>query len=336
MGKLLAGKLNAITGATGLLGSHIAEKLRAAGERVRALVRPESDTTFLKKLGVELHTGQLADAASMTSFLSGADVVYHCAAKVSDWGPWKSFEDEAVAPMRILVEACKKVQVPRLLHVSSISAYGHPKTAPITEDTPLGQRFWLWDYYPRSKFLAEQIAWEYKSNLTVVRPSWIYGPRDRVTIPRVVSALRNRKVTMLGSGDNLLNIIFAGDVADGAILAANTPAALGQAYNLCSEGEVTQRQLLGTLTTALNLPPVKWRFPFRTAMKFAFLSECWYRLIRSPKPPTVTRRAIYLIGRPTQFTIAKARKELGWQPKVRIDEGVRVSLDWYHSQEKSA
>lgn len=332
----MSAKLNVITGATGQLGSHIAEQLRTAGEQVRALVRTGSDSSFLRAVGAEVMTADLNDPASLRAGLAGASIVYHCAAKVSDWGPWKTFEEEAVTGTRNLVEAARHCSVGRLLHVSSISVYGHPRLRPgelITEDTPLGQHFWLWDYYPRSKLLAEEIAWQFP-DVTVVRPSWIYGPRDRVTIPRVVPALQERRVPVIGSGENLLNIIYAGDVARGAILAANHPGARGQAYNLCSEGEITQRKLLDALTDTLSLPRITKHVPYGLALRFAFVKEAVARLLVQKKPPTITRRAIYLIGRSTSFSIAKARRELDWEPRVPIDEGVRQAIAWYFEKRK--
>ena len=112
----------------------------------------------------------------------------------------------------------RRANVPRLLHVSSISVYGHPKlsaSAKIVEDTPLGQGFWMWDYYPRAKLLAEQIAREFPAT-TIVRPSWLYGPRDRVTMP----ARHSGPPGEAGADHRLaatiiLNIIYAGDVAAG-------------------------------------------------------------------------------------------------------------------------
>jgi 2-alkyl-3-oxoalkanoate reductase len=329
----MPGDFNLITGARGQLGSHIAEQLRAAGMSVRALVRPGKDAAFLREIGVEIVEGDLRDAEAVRRAVAGASVVYHCAARVSDWGPWSVFEEEAVTATRNLVDACNAAKVGRLLHVSSISVYGHPKLQAgqsVTEDVLLGQGFWMWDYYPRAKLLAEQIAWEFP-RVTVIRPSWLYGPRDRVTIPRIVPALLGRRVPLLGKGDNLLNIIYAGDVAAGAILAANHAQALGQAYNLCSEGEVTQVDLLNAMTDALSLPRVTKHMPYFIAIRFAFLQEAIARLLRRAKPPTITRRAVYLVGRSTRFSIAKAAAQLGWRPHMKIQDGVWRTLEWYFS-----
>jgi nucleoside-diphosphate-sugar epimerase len=323
--------LNVVTGATGLLGSHIVEQLRTRGERVRALVRPTSDTTFLRQLGVELAVGDLTEPDSLRRALDGAAVVYHCAARVGDWGPWRVFQHEVIDATANLLDACRNVGVGRVLHVSSIIVYGHPRLGDkwFTEDEPLGQNLWLWDYYCRAKVRAEELCRQYPGELTIVRPSWIYGPRDRTTLPRVLKALDAARVAIIGGGDNLLNVIYAGDVAEGAILAANHPHAKGQAYNLSSEGEISQLDFLNLLTDSLGRPRIRRHISYRIAFWGGFLSEVIGRTIRIRRPPHLTRYAVGLIGRSTRFSIAKAREQLGWQPRVGIREGLQHTLDWY-------
>jgi nucleoside-diphosphate-sugar epimerase len=335
----LAAKLNVITGATGLLGSHIAEQLVANGERVRALVRADSDTALLQKLGVELATGDLSDPASLPKAMQGADVVYHCAARVGDWGPWPAFREGVIDATGNLLDACRATGVGRVLHVSSIIVYGHPQERAdrFTEEEPLGQHLWLWgDYYCRAKIAAEELCRSYPGPLTIVRPSWIYGPRDRTSLPRVLKALKQRRAAMVGRGHNRLNIVYAADVADGAIRAANNPAAIGRAYNLSSEGELTQREFLSLLTTALGRPPVRLRFPYRLAFAGGFFAELVARAIRMRRPPHFTRYVVALIGRSTRFSSERARKELGWEPRVPAAEGLRRTLEWYMALQKNA
>lgn len=327
-------KLNVITGASGLVGSHIAEKLVERGERVRAFVRPSSDTRFLKQLGVDFAVGDMQDVSSIRKAVSGATIVYHCAARVGDWGPWHEYETQTINGTRNLVEACKAEPVGRILHVSSVSVYGHHKNPKglLDETTPTGQNLWLWDNYARAKALAELEVRKY-SDHTIVRPSWVYGPRDRLAFPRVVKAMRIGAAPLLGTAENLLNIVYAGDVANGAILAANSPKAVGEAYNLCSNGGITQKKMADTVCDALGVPRLKKRIPLFLAYQFAFFSELFGKLIGKKDPPRVTRRAVYMLSRPIEFTPEKARRELGWVEEIGIEEGVRRSLEWLFQHE---
>jgi nucleoside-diphosphate-sugar epimerase len=330
----LTDRLNVVTGATGLLGSHIVERLHERGERIRAFVRPSSDTTFLRSLGVELAVGDLNDPSSLRPALAGADVVYHCAARVGDWGPWRLFQREVIDATAHLLDACRTVGVGRVLHVSSIIVYGHPhiRSERFTEDEPLGQNPWLWDYYCQAKVKAEELCRQYPGDLTIVRPSWIYGPRDRTTLPRVLKALDAGRVAIVGDGKNLLNVVYAADVAEGAILAANHPQAKRQAYNLSSEGEISQSDFLDLLADELSRPRIKSHVSYRFAFWGGFFSELIGRLIRLRRPPHLTRYAVALIGRSTRFSITKAREQLGWQPRVGIREGIRRTLEWYEKE----
>jgi 2-alkyl-3-oxoalkanoate reductase len=335
----VAARLNVLTGGTGLLGSHIAEQLAARGERLRALVRPGSDTAFLKSLGAELIEGSLADTDSLRRAVHTADMVYHCAAHVGDWGPWRAFKRNVIEATGNLLEACRQEKVGRVLHVSSIMVYGHPKQRGnelFTEDEPLGQHLWLWDYYARAKIAAEELCRAYPGDLTIVRPSWLYGPRDRRTLPSFAKALRAGRVRILGQGDNLINLIYAGDVADGAIRAAAAPHAIGQAYNLSSEGEMTQKQLLDLMTDFIGWPRVTRHISMRLAFWGGFLSEIIGKMIFLKRRPHITRYAVGIVGRPTLYSTAKARTQLGWEPRVKAPEGLKLSLDWFRNQPGNA
>jgi nucleoside-diphosphate-sugar epimerase len=331
-------KLNVVTGATGLLGSHIAEQLVARGERVRALVRQSSDTTFLKQLGVELVTADLQDADATRRAITGADTVVHAAARVGDYGSWQQFQEQVIDATRNVVAACRAASVGRLLHVSSVAVYGHPRPhpEPFTEEETFGQRLRIWDYYCRAKMQAEEAARHFGPGLTVVRPSWIYGPRDRNSFPRLMSALRGGWVKILGSGANRLNIVYAGDVAEGAILAANHEGARGQAYHLCSDGDITQRDFLDALTDALVMPRVSRHVPVTVAYVGGFCGEVTSRIFRWKRAPYITRYSVSLVTRPVRFSSAKAQSQLGWQPRVGPLEGMRRTLDWFRVSEGSA
>jgi nucleoside-diphosphate-sugar epimerase len=332
----VASKLNVVTGARGLLGSHLAEQLVARGERVRALVRPAGDTDFLRKLGVELAVGDLGEPRSVERAVAGADVVFHCAARVGDWGPWSRYLADTVDATRNLLEACRRAVVGRVLHVSSITVYGHPplRDGLVTEEEPLGQNLWVWDHYCRAKIRAEELCRQYDGDLTIVRPTWLYGPRDRNTFPRVIEMIEAGRAALIGGGANPINILYAADLAEGAILAANQPAARGQVYNLSNEGGITQRQLLDLLTDLLGRPRITRHIPYRVAHWTGLLLETLGRVVGSRCPP-LTRYAVSLVGRPTRFSSARARTQLGWQPRVGPEEGLRRTLEWYRHREQT-
>jgi len=327
-------KLNVVTGATGLLGSHIAEALVARGERARAIVRSPESAGFLRQLAVEVVQGDLLDPATLAHALAGADIVYHCAARVGNWGARKQFRADVVDTTRNLLAACGVARVGRLLHVSSVSAYGHPRIPAgglITEDEPLAQRLGFLDHYSQTKAEAERMVREYRGAYTIVRPSWIFGPRDRNGFPRLVQALRAGWVSIVGAGNNLLNIVYAADVADGAIRAANYLGGAGRAYNLCSEGAITQRQFFDCLTDGLGLPRIHKHASVRLAHLGGLLGEVVGRLFRWSRSPHVTRYGTGLLTRSTGYSIAKARNELGWQPTTDPEVGLRRTLEWFRS-----
>ena len=305
----MAAKLNVITGATGLLGSHVAEQLRERGDRVRAVVRRGADTTFLRGIGAELYEADLADAGSLPGAVTGADTVYHCAAKVGEWGPWRLFQRGILDATRNVLAACQCARVGRVLHVSSITVYGHPRERRRVVHRGRAARPTALDV--RRPLLPGQDR--RRGDVPGVWRAAHYRPAEldvraahRTTVPRVIRALESGRVRVVGRGDNLLNLVYAGDAAHGAILAAESPAAVGRAYNLASQGEITQQDLLDQATNLLGLPPVRRRVPFGLMFRTGFALELLYRVLRRPHPPIFTRYVVSLIGRSTRFSTARA------------------------------
>lgn len=326
--------MNLVTGATGLLGSHIAEKLRQAGEPVRVLVRKGSDTAFLESIGAELAWGDITDAASLAQAFKGVRVVYHAAAQVGDWGRWDRFVAVTIEGTRNMLNAARDAKVQRFLHISSISTYGHVNGNGLVldETAPLGAHLYTWAYYSRSKVEAEKLAWEYHNRgdivLTVVKPSWLYGPRDRASMPRLIRMIKSRKIKLLGDGTNRLNLTYAGNEAEGCILAANSPKGVGQIYNLSDDGVITQEQYVNTIARCVGAKPITVKVPYGLAYRVGFLMELIGHAIGKKNPPMFTRYSAWLMGRRVFFSCEKARRELGWKPTVGYEEGIRQSVKW--------
>lgn len=326
-----------ITGATGLLGSHLAEQLTARGSTVRALVRPGSDTRFLERLGVELFPGDLLDPDACERAVAGVDTVYHTAAKVGDWGSWREFQVGCLDATDNLAGACQCAGVRRLVHISSTSAYGHPPEGgpPVTEEAPLGQNFWpIWDHYTRSKVEQERRLWTLAERglpLTVIRPSWLYGERDRTTTARLVHRLERGQMQIIGRGDNPLSAIYAGEVASAAITAAERPEAAGRAYNITDQGPITQRAFFALWAEAVGVPPARRRKPYGLVFAAALGMEAAWKLARSPRPPLITRYATWLMGRDVRYSTERARSELGWSPRLSYAESIEQTVSWWRA-----
>jgi len=326
--------MNLVTGATGLLGSHIVEQLRRRNLPVRVLVRPGSDRTWLSTQNVEFAEGDVTDRASLVRACAGVDVVYHSAAKVGDWGPWEEFQRITIEGTRNVVEAAVAAGVRRLVHISSISCYGyHTRAVTVDETFELGYKLYRWAYYSKSKIEAERIVWEAfragRIEVTVIRPAWIYGERDRTTIARLYHMIRTGRARILGRGDNRLNVVYAGNIAEAAITAAAMPEASGQAFNCSNDGEITQQQYFDLLARAIGAPPVTRHVPYRLAYAAGFVLECLGHAFRWKKPPFITRYAVWLMGRRSYFSADKARRVLGWRATVPYEVGVPNTVCWY-------
>jgi len=317
-----------VTGATGLLGSHLADQLRQHGFAVRALVRPSSRTEFLDSLGVELVRGDLTDPEACARAVDGVDLVFHSAAKVGDWGKWDEFQVGCIDATRTLATASAKAGVSRFLQISSTSAYGHPhdQEAPIDETSPLGQNVWTWDPYTWSKVECEKLLWDLTKtdglSLTVIRPSWLFGERDRTTIPRLLREFRAGRVLIVGPGNNPLSAVYAGTVADAAIRAAQDPDSRGEAYNITSHGPITQREFLDLIADAAGTPRATRHVPYKLAYLGGMIYEIGGRLRGRPTPPRVTRYGAWLLGRRLSYSTEKARAKLGWAPSPSYAESI--------------
>jgi nucleoside-diphosphate-sugar epimerase len=330
--------INLVTGATGFLGSHLAERLVRDGQRVRALARPSSDTTFLDHLGVEKVTGDLTDPPSVERACRDVEVIYHAAAKVADWGPWREFEKHIVEATNNLARAAQRASVRRFVHISSVSAYADSgkKDLVVDETSPLGGHTHRWDHYAHAKAQAERDLWELYEReglpLTIIRPAWIYGPRDRAFIARFHRLLTSGRICILGNGRNLLSTVFVGNVAEACLLAAASERAVGQAYNCSSDGPITQREFLRLWADAFGCPcPTRW-VPYPLAHFAGLLCECVGHLLHWQAPPGITRHSVAMLGRRPYFPTEKARHDLGWQPTVSYREGIDLAVRWYLEQ----
>ena len=323
-----------VTGATGLVGSHIAERLTASGWTVRALVRRESH--WLNSIGVEQAVGDVLDPSSFASAARGCDTIFHNAAAITDSGGWETYRRLNVDGTRAAIDAAASVGA-RLMHLSSVAVYGPEgrysaggkKT---DEDSPFAT-LPEGAYYARSKRESEQLVLAAheagKIWATAVRPTVIYGRRDRQFVPRAARLLQRGFAPLIGGGTSTLSLVHAGNVADGAILAARSEVAGGRVYNLAHDFDVTVRDcfLLGArgLGRRVRFIPI----PLSLANVAVRAFKAATRMFSGGRWSAVSNASIRMLTKDNPFTSERARRELGWSPRVRPEEGIPDAFRWW-------
>ena len=326
-----------VTGATGFVGSHVAEALSRRGDSVRAIARVGSDTSQLKQLGATIVAGDLADPASIKDALAGVDVVVHCAAKVGDWGPVDEYRKVNVEGLRVLLDAALGKPLHRFVHISTLGVYEARHHYGTDETEPLPERHI--DGYTQSKVEAERLALQYHRKqgvpVVILRPGFVYGPRDRTVLPRLANRLREGSVIYIARGKYALNTTFVGNLADAVLLAIDNPNAVGEVFNITDGEFVSKRRFFEAVANGLGIrqpksfPPV----PVWLARILANWREGKFRRENRPNPPRITQAQLKFAGLNLDFSIAKARTKLGYSPRILFDEGMKQATDWFKSHQ---
>jgi nucleoside-diphosphate-sugar epimerase len=329
-----------VTGAAGFLGGHLVDKLLERGDDVRAMVRPLEDASRLRKLEVvEIVHGDLTDPASLKCALQGVQRVYNVAAKTGPWGLEDVFWATNVQGLADLVHASMDAGVQRIVHTSSITVYGHHLHGIMTEDDPFHAEN---NPYSRTKIAGEQLLANLVKDsgapVVIVRPGWIYGPRDTASFGRFVSLIESGKGFIIGSGKNIVPLVYVRDVAQGLIKAGDaSDEVIGRAYNLVDDRRVTQAQYLNTIAHCLQVPPISRRLPYFALYAAGRSAELTWQALdaleclgrRNASPPPITTYGVTLLGGDQMFSIGKARNELGYAPQFDISRGVAEGVKWY-------
>jgi len=317
-----------ITGATGLVGSHAAEEALKRGHHVRALVRPTSDTRLLKEWGVETLVGDLEDAAVLKAGASGADWIFNCAAKVGDWGTLEEFRRLNVGALRLLLEAATEARVERFVHVSSLGVYEGRDHFRTDETVPPAAN--SLDAYTRSKTEAEALALEYHRErglpVAIVRPGFIYGERDRTVLPKLIKSLSRGPFAYFDSGEQLLNCIYVKNLVEGLFLAAESPGAVGEVFNLTDGQPVTKMQFVGSVASLAGLKQPRLHIPRGVARMLANVVETIAKARGAKNPPLINKARFKFLGLHLDFSIDKARRVLAYQPPFTFEEGIERAM----------
>jgi dihydroflavonol-4-reductase len=316
-----------VTGATGFTGGHLARALAASGETVKALTR--SAAPALADAGVEVVTGDLRDASAVARAASGVEVVYHVAAIYRQAG-FRDQEYRAVnaAAVRTVVEAAARAGARRVVHCSTVGVHGDIDHPPATEDAPLKPG----DIYQVTKLEGERIgraaADDTGMELVIVRPTGIYGPGDRRLL-KLFRGVARRRFPILGTGRIFYHLTHVEDLIDGFRLCASVAQAAGRTYILAGPEVTTLNELVAIVAGEARVPAPRLHLPVWPFWTAGAVCEA----ICTPLgiEPPLYRRRVDFFTKSRAFDISRARAELGYDPKVRLRDGIARTLAWYRS-----
>jgi 2-alkyl-3-oxoalkanoate reductase len=318
-----------VTGATGLIGSHLVEALEKRGDRVRVLVRRTSDLSEIAHTRAQKFYGDVTDPASLAPAVAGVDVVFHTAARMNDWGPWPWFLEQNVIGTGNLADASLAAGVSRFVHVSSTGVTGLHALRGADETFPYAPE----GHYEESKVQSEQLVLRYHRErrlpAVIVRPCWTLGPRARRHIPLMVEYLSKRKLMYLGSGSNLISVVDPRDVAQGLILAATEPRAAGQIYHLTNGSHTdTQAECYRLVCEFLGVKPPRMSVPFPIALALGWIAEKWALWRDWDDAPMLTPVRVKFLALDRHLLCEKAKRELGYRPRYTLRESLRDAVAW--------
>ena len=319
-----------ITGGTGFIGSRLGLRCRAGGHPVLILGQENtpaesSNSKLLEENGARIRLASVTQKKLLPELLKGIDVVYHLAAAQHEVNvPDQRFRDVNVQGTANLLEVSVIAGVKRFVHGSTIGVYGPGMEGRIDENSPLHPD----NIYGKTKLEGENIVLSFKDRLPIViiRIPETYGPGDRRLL-KLFKAIRKGVFNMIGDGKNLHHLIYIDDLIDAFSLAAEHPDATGNIFVVAGEEPVTTNEMVAVIAARMGTRIPGYRVPLSALLFLAYLMEKTCEPF-GIKPP-IYRRRMDFFRKNFVFSQGKAKKILGFQPKVPFPEGIALTAEWY-------
>ena len=299
-----------VTGGRGLVGSHVIEALRAVGEEVRVFEGDVTDPEAWRRAG------------------NGINGIFHAAAKVAQSLPFAEYERINVGGTRYAIETASATGA-RLVHMSSASVYGRSGAfaagrGGVDENFPF-QPIPEHDYYARTKRMAEELVRDSGLPAIAIRANVIYGERDRLFTPRVISAVRMGIFPLIGPGTNHLSCVYVGNVASAIVAALKARLSKFRAYNVTADAPpaLTQREFITAFADALGVRLFRVPTPAFLAQLGARLWARWKRFRDPARYSGLGGAAVSFIVGENPYTAARVQQELEWTPPFDTRTAIR-------------
>jgi 2-alkyl-3-oxoalkanoate reductase len=321
-----------VTGGGGFVGAAIVRELRVRGTDCYVVGRnhyPE-----IEKLGAVCIQGDIRNRDFLTECSKGVDTIFHVASLAGIWGDWNDYFSINVLGTENVLYACEKNSIARLIYTST------PSVVFNREDICYGDEALPYPdthlcHYAHTKALAEKMVLNAGKNsfsTCAIRPHLVWGPGDPHLIPRLLERGRKRQLKIVGGGKNLVDISYVDNVAHAHLLAADNltgpGTAAGKAYFISQGSPVNLWQWINELFQKTGIPPVNRKIPFFIAYGMGGMLEKIHRSLAPDKEPRMTRFLAEQLAKSHYFSIAQAKKYLGYTPLISTEEGMRRLLNW--------
>lgn len=327
-----------VTGGGGFLGAALARRLRERGDEVRVYGR--GSYPDLEALGIDCAKGDVGDYEALKAACDDRDVVFHVAAKVGLWGAYEDFHAVNVEGTKNVLRACQAQGIRKLVFTGSPSVVFHGGDIEgVDETAPYPARFD--SFYSQTKALSEQMALAAnhdRLSTVSLRPHFIWGPGDRSILPRVIARQKAGRLFRIGHDDKLVDTIYIDDAVEAHVLAAIQLSPLseisGKAYFLSGGDPRPIWEFMERMLAAAGLGPVKKRIPKAVALTAAALCEGAWGALRLASEPPLTKFLVHTLTTSHWFDISAARRELGWSPRVKIEDGMTRLAHWIKATQR--
>jgi dihydroflavonol-4-reductase len=315
-----------LTGATGYTGGQLMRALLQRGHRVRAFVRSPTQVEVVQREGAEAFVGQITCLNDFVAAARDCEQIHHIAAVFRTAGhPDSYYRDINVGATLNALEAARQNGCERLVHCSTVGVHGHIAEPPASET----YRFAPGDIYQLTKLqgeLAVADAGRRGQPVVIVRPCPIYGEGD-LRLLKLFRAIGKRRFAMIGSGEPKFHLVHIMDLVQGFLLCSERREALGETFILAGPEAPTLNQLVAEIAAALGVPPPRLHIPF--APVYAASWACEKLCVPLHIEPPLHRRRVSFFVNHREFDCSKARRELGYKPRVSVREGISRTAKWY-------
>ena len=320
-----------VTGGTGFTGSALVKRLLQEGHQVIALDYKEGlKPQELRRLGAEVIIGSVTDREVVERSMRGVELVFHLAAAFRELNvPQRHYYEVNVGGTRNVLEAAAREGVRRFIYCSTCGVHGNIANPPAGEDAPIRPA----DYYQQTKYEAEPLVLEWHARglkSVIIRPAAIYGPGDPERFYLIFRRVARGVFPMFGDGQTYYHPLYIDNLIDASLLCMQEGKGDGQAYLIADEEYVTIEELVKRVARALGVEVRIPHYPLWPVIVAGHVCEKICRPLRIT-PPIFPRRVDWY-RQNRAFKIDKARRDLGYSPRVGLDEGLRRTAEWYRQE----